>query len=560
VKKYLFLALSVIIVAGLLLSSCAEPEPEPAPAPAPAPEPEPAPAPSPEPEPAPAPAPEPPPPATTGAVGVPGPEPGGIFGGRLKLVGSGNVGNMGNPNEISNPGDAGYAYPALEGLITIASDGSFKPWLAKDWDIAEDGNSITFYLQEGVKFYDGTPFNADAVKVNIDIQIVTPAWMNLKMITSCEVIDEYTVKFYLKNWDWTMMNSLSYFFSCMMFSPYALQNETPEYLRSHPIGTGPFKLVDYDRDMYIKYDRNEDYWRGRPYLDGVDFVFIPDPTTQLLAFKSEEIDSSGIQAQDVEDITAAGFQMTSTKGWIIGLYPDSNTPESPLADIRVRRAVEYAIDKQELADGLGYGYSRPCDQVFLRESGGWSPDVVGYPFNPAKAKELLTEAGYPDGFKAKFLMVEFMDLDAPIAIQDMLKKNANIELEFDRVSMAQLSFQIATPPGWDGFAFGASPEMTGSDPGNVLVNGVLNNNTTWVGVCQPPELQELANQAAAETDSEKRMATYREISKRLADEYATVCNLYDLTFFTAVNPRVKGHTVGQQGFGTFAYTFAWLGE
>lgn len=547
-KKLIFLTLSVILIVGLLIGSCAEPEPEPVPEPTPSPTPEPEP--SPEPSPAVAGCPE----------NVPLKPDGGVYGGRLRLVGSGNVGNMGNPNEISNPTDAGYSFPAMEPLITRDESGNFLPWLAKGWDIAEDGTSITFYLQECVDFHDGTHFDAEAVKINVDIQITTPAWQNLKMVKKCEVIDEYTVKFYLDAWDWTMMNSLTGFWSCMMFSPTALQNETAEYLRSHPVGTGPFKLAAYDRDMYIKYDRNDNYWRGKPYLDGVDFIFIPDPTTQLLAFKSEEIDTAGIQAQDLEDIEAQGFPILSSKGWIIGLYPDSNTATSPLADIRVRRAISHAIDKQELADGLGYGYSRPCEQVFLRESGGWSPDVIGYPFDVAKAKELLTEAGYPDGFKAKFLMVDVMTLDAPIAIQDMLKKNINVELEFDRVSMAQLSFQIATPPGWEGFAFGASPEMTGSDPGNVLVNGTLNNNTTWVGMWQPPDLLDMAKQAASEIDPDRRMQIYQEISKKQIDEYCQCINLYDLTFFSSVNPRVKGHTMGQYGFGAFAYTFAWLEE
>jgi len=334
VKRFLFIALAIMLVAGLFLMSCAEPEPAPAPAPepapSPAPEPEPGPAPAPEPEPELAPAPE------VGPQGVPEKPEGGVYGGRLKLVGSGNVGNMGNPNEISNPSDAGYAFPALEPLITRDAGGNFLPWLARSWDVPEDGTSITFYLQEGVIFHDGTPFNAEAVKVNADIQITTPAWQNLKMVKSCDVLDDYTVRFNLDSWDWTMMNSLTGFWSCMMYSPTALQNETPEYLRSHPIGTGPFKLAAYDRDMYIKYDRFDEYWRGRPYLDGVDFIFIPDSTTQLLAFKSGETDMTGVAAQDVEDIKATGFEMTSTKGWIVGLYPDSNTPESPLADIRVR--------------------------------------------------------------------------------------------------------------------------------------------------------------------------------------------------------------------------------
>jgi ABC-type transport system substrate-binding protein len=467
---------------------------------------------------------------------------------------------MGNPDEISNPTDAGFAYPAIEGLVTIGEGSVLKPWLAERWEIAPDGKAITFYLRKGVKFHDGTPFNAQAVKVNFDIQIKTKAWMNLKSMTSTEVIDDYTIKCNLKAWDWTMMNSLSFFFSCMMFSPTALTTQSPEWLRGHPVGTGPFKFVAHERDRYIRYERNEDYWRGRPYLDGIEFKFIPDPTTTLLAFKSGEIDSAGIGAQDVEDIEKAGFEVSSTKGWIIGLYPDSNTPTSPFHDIRVRRALEYAIDKKELAEGLGYGYSRPCDQVFLEESPGWNPDVKGYPFNVAKAKQLLTEAGYPNGFKTKLTMVEFMQLDMPIAVQDMLKKNVNIDIEFNRVSMGQFSFQIAQPPGWEGLCVGASPEMTGSDPGNVLVNGVINYNTTWIGVWEPPDCIELARQASAETNVEKRMALYRQISKLLTDEYAVVCNLYDLTFFTAVSPKVKNHTVGKLGYGPFAWTFAWLEE
>jgi ABC-type transport system substrate-binding protein len=477
------------------------------------------------------------------------------YGGRLKLVGGSNVSNMGNPDELSNPGDAGLCFTACEGLMTLDAKGNLKPQLAEKWAIAPDGKSVTFYLRKGVKFHDGSDFNAESAKYNMDIRIKTKAWANFHTVMSAEALDKYTIKFNFKDkFDWVAMNSLAAFFSGMEFSMKALKTNTPEWLRSHPVGTGPFKLADYARDQYVKFDRFDEYWGGKPYLDGVDYMIIPDPTTALLAFKKGEVHGNMIQPQDAAGVKGSGFQVIENNSFVfnLALIPDSNNPKSPFSDIRVRRAFEYAIDKKSLADALGYGYFTVINQPFIPSQPYYNPNVVGYPYNPKKAKALLAEAGYPKGFTTKILMVDFMPLDMPIAVQDMCKE-VGITIEFDRVSLPQFSFKVGQ--GWEGLAVGGVFAGPFSDPGNTLKNGMVSQNTTWVSNNEPQEIIDLALNAASELDPKKRAAIYQKLSKKATDDYAMWCFMYFGPMLFGLSDKVKGHTIGQ---GTFPYTHAWL--
>lgn len=150
-----------------------------------------------------------------------------------------------------------------------------------------------------------------------------------------------------------------------MFSPTYLANNAPDYKRTHVIGTGPFKLVEFKRDEYVKFDKFDGYWRGKPFLDGIDYKIIPDANTQLMAFRSKEIDTLMVNPKDRESLEADGFEVVEMPAIFVSplcLIPSSNDPNSPLADIRVRRACEYAINKQALLDTLGYGLGATCNQ------------------------------------------------------------------------------------------------------------------------------------------------------------------------------------------------------
>jgi peptide/nickel transport system substrate-binding protein len=496
---------------------------------------------------------------------VPGPSPDGIFGGRLHLVGVQNVANFGDPAQNSNPTDASYTMNACESLLRYDGEGNLKPWLAWKFEIAPDGSSLTFYLREGIKFQDDTPFNAEAVKYNLDIQLDPNAvWPDMKPVEKCEVLDGYTVKLTFKDgkFNWPVVRSLSGAFSCLMFSPTYLANNTPEYKRTHMIGTGPFKLTEYKRDEYIKFDRFDDYWRGRPFLDGIDYKVIPDANTQLMAFRSGEIDTLMVNPKDRESLEADGFEVVEMPAIFVSpltLVPSSNDPDSPLANINVRRACEYAINKQALLDTLGYGLGAVCNQIFPENDPCYNPDTVGYPYNPDEARRLLKQEGWETGLKLKFYLVDFLSMDFPLAVAAMWEE-VGIETEIIRLSILQINDMVSGPnaKGWDGWFYTYCTSGPGVDPAMALMYGPINHGLFWISCHQPEELNDLADEAAAELNIEKRIEIYQEISKKMVDEYAQWIFLYYPLGLTSVSPRVKGasYLEGSQ----FAYAFAWVEE
>jgi len=576
-KKFLLILFTLILASSMLLFACAEPEEEPAPAPekpAPAPE-KPAPAPekpAPTPEkpapekPAPAPekpAPEPPKPGPVEPE--PGPDPlakpeGGKYGGWLVLPTSSDFSNIGHTAEISNPTDAGYSFLCTEGLLWLDEDGNILPLLAESWDIAEDGSYVEFKLRKGINFTDGVPFNAEAVKVNIDIQLEQKVWTNLHPLESCEIIDDYTVRMHFDDdrYDWGVINSLAVFFSCKMFSPDFLLNETDDYKRSHVVGTGPFILDEYARGRHIKYVRNEDYWRGRPYLDGIELRIIPQMETQLLAFQAGELHFVGIQAKDAADMIDKGYDVTVSYDFVFngGLMFSAgrDNPDSLWTDIRVRRAAAHAVDQDLLIEGLTYGYGKSSNQVFIEAQPWYNPDVVGYEYDPEKSKALLEEAGLGGGFNTDWHILDFMPLDTPTAVQDMLRQ-VSINVKFQMVSMPIFNSQVAT--GWEGIVWGGVFAGSSMEPSGQMVNGVLNGRTTWVGAIQPDELYEMALEANSERDFDKRKELYQYIARSLTDDYCQIAYLPYMPGISAISPVVKNAL-----FGTtlYQYTFAWLEE
>jgi len=544
-KKSLIPALAMILVTGMILISCAEPEETPEPV---------------------SPTATTPTPTTTEPEDTLGPlarPPGGKEGGRLQLVGAGNISNLGNPNAISNPYDAFLATPCIESLFIIGADGNLKPWLAERFEIARDGSYITFYLRKGVKFHDGTDFNAEACKYNLDNGIYSEVWPNLKTCESAVIIDDYTVRLNFKEgkFDWGAAKSLAGFFSCRIYSPKSLQENDDVWKHTHVVGTGPFKLVNYKRDQLLEFERFDDYWRGTPYLDGIDIKIIPQLTTRLLAFKSGEAHLLFVLPNHAQGLLEDGFTIIESTDMIqnLCLIPSSNNPDSPFANVNVRRAIEHAIDKQALVDGLTYGYGRISNQVFLEFQDEYDPNTTGYPYDPERAKELLAQEKYAEGFTTSIWLADFGVSYVPEALQDMLSK-VNITLNNERIDIGQLGEMVALGgPGWEGFMFAYSLPGTKVDPTGVLLNGPLSNNTTWISCNQPEELLELTAQGAAEIDPVKRSAIYREISRKMTDDYCMWIFMYWTPTLWSVSPVVKGHTLGEYS-EAFVYTFAWLDD
>lgn len=484
---------------------------------------------------------------------------GGKKGGRIQFASAGNILNIGNiKNSVAGPGDAAYAYPCVEPLLILDKNLQFQPWLAEKFVIADDYSSFTFYLRKGIKFSDGAPFNADAVKYVVNCAIANPIYASYHCFTTPEVIDEYTVKvgFVDGKWNWDGAKGFATWWGLMMFSPKFLQENNDEALKLGAVGTGPFILKQYVRDQKLVYDRNPNYWRGEPYLDGIDYQIIPDATTQLLSFEAKEIHFIGVQLKDIQRLKDEGFSIVESFDacFAFCLLPASAKPEDPTSDIRVRQAIQYAIDQDSIISGLTYGYGKPVQQEFGVEPYK-DPTVVGYPYNPDKAKELLKAAGYGAGLKLNMWFVDSVPMDAPLAMQDMLAK-VGITIEFQKVSIIQFGAMIqAGSSGWDGLIYTyAFPGKT-IDPG--FTASLYMGAGTWPSTLKPADITELITKGAVEPNQTKRIAIYQQISKLMTDKYCLRQYTYLQGGYSSVSPTLAGYTMGQY-VEYFAWTFAYF--
>lgn len=287
-----------------------------------------------------------------------------------------------------------------EGLVKYAPDSTeIEPCLAKSWEISEDGLTYTFQLEEGVTFHDGTPFNADAVKFNIDRQLpplVTEdmgyAGFVFGSVDSVEVVDEYTVQINLKEACTPFMANLAMAMGAPMVSPTALQNNDNN-VNTAPVGTGPYKFVSWSPSENLVLTRNAEYWGTPAKTENVIFRFIADNSARVVALTNGEVDMiDGIDATVLAQITSGGMTIDSIEGMNIN-YLAYNMESEVMANKEVRQALSQAINVPELVQSLYQGYASEATTILPSFLPGYSADVqqVGYDADAAAAK--LAELG-----------------------------------------------------------------------------------------------------------------------------------------------------------------------
>ncbi len=248
------------------------------------------------------------------------------------------------------------------------------PWLAESWDWGPDNLSITFNLRKGVKYHDGSTFKAENVKFQGDINIATYA-ASASIWDRWEIVDDYTVRLYLKEYRndfWGGFFGIGMCFpSVESYYAHGGDDGGEEWLKEHPIGTGPFTFEYFEKDVTMQLRAFPDYWQeGKPYLDGIDFITVVETLTAQSVLEAGEGDVWALQqGKTLYDLKNVGFNVVYDYGGTDFLLFDTMNEGSVTNDVRVRMAIEYAIDKQAMADALGYGYLIPNNQ--------WSP-----PFNP----------------------------------------------------------------------------------------------------------------------------------------------------------------------------------
>lgn len=445
-----------------------------------------------------------------------------VRGGELNLCVTIQPNALGYPGEMSSTYDFLVSSPAVETLGRIDEEGNVCGWLVKSWDADPEKYTYTLHLQEGVTFHDGTPFDAEAVKYNLE---TTLAAKGVKFSVQLEFVvqDAHTLIVQMDGWNSTLMNDLLVNYGCIV-SPAYLKSVDQDTAVKNPVGTGPFRFVEWKQEELVRYQKNSDYWGGEPYLDEMTIYLFSDPSTAISAIQTGEVDGVMFADSTVTEalINQEGVVKTSRNvaagcsSWGLFWSADEGLPT---ADVRVRQALSYAIDSKKIADAfsnVGYVYTNQFGAV---SSWGYNEEVTGYEYNPEKAKELLAEAGYADGFT----YTAYVNAGSKVAVTVMELVQAylsmvGVDLEIKQIDMAKQT-EMIFGAGWDGViasGVNGTPEnslnflrrMFGGDEKCML-------NCSLVDI---PDVVELGDQAlVAKTEEEKRQLA-REMQTYIVDE------------------------------------------
>jgi len=364
------------------------------------------------------------------------------------------------------PGDATYMMPAVEFLVEpfVDEQGNrgWIPFLCESYTIDPNAKTFTFNLREGVKFHDGSVMNADVVKWNFQQQIDSGWLQDADKIISIDTPDNNTViiRFteysnqYEFNWGWTAIYSKAAWMAATGGDATTTNEAGIAWAVDHVVGTGPFKLKEYKRDVSITWEKFEDYWQdGKPYLDGLEFRIITETTTASSLLQSGDIDLwyQGHSAQDWAELAPKGYKVqTYWPGLPQMILGNTVDPDSKWHDKRVREALEYALDRPTITQALGLGYYKASSQIAPSTEWGYIPSLPVRGYDAARARQLLEDAGYTDGCPVT-LMIQ--NVPASVDAGEALKQYLDAA-GFD------VTLDIADPGRFFGSVFGAGWEDT----------------------------------------------------------------------------------------------------
>jgi len=447
----------------------------------------------------------------------------------------------------------------FEGLVTLSGGGTdIEPALAESWEASDDGLAWTFQLREGVTFHDGEPFNAEAVCFNFD------RWYNFKgplqsasasyywqtvfggfaepeegspegsLYESCEATDESTVVLNLTKASSSFLGALA-LTNFTIASPKALEEfgadegsvdeetgfrPTGTYGTEHPVGTGPFQFESWVRGDRLTMTRYDDYWGDKAKIDTLIFRPISDNAARLQALQAGEIQGYDlVEPQDIETIEGdENLQILDRPAFNVG-YVGINQATAPFDDVKVRQAIAHALNREEVVTNFYAGRGEVAHQFLPPDLFGYADEVTEYEYDPARAKELLTEAGVEMPFNVTFCY--------PTDVSRPYMPDPARNFEAFAASMNESGFKV-TPK-----AAPWSPDYLGMvDEGNCPIyllgwTGDYADPDNFVGTFfqipqkawgfENQELFDKLDEAEVETDQDARIALYQEANQLIAD-------------------------------------------
>jgi nickel transport system substrate-binding protein len=430
-----------------------------------------------------------------------------------------------------------------ESLVENTEKG-IKPLLAESWEISKDGKVYTFHLRKGVTFHDGEPFNAKAVKQNIDAvqhNKEKHSWIKLSSkIKSCNVIDEYTVQLVLSEPYYPTLVELSMTRPYVFISPKDfIDGETKDGVKGFH-GTGPYTLTEHKVDEYATFEANKDYWGGLPKIKKITSKVLPAGETTFLALQKGEVnfvftDDWGADSIDVEAmnqlVDSGNYQLVRSEAMNTKMIiANSSKSDSPVSEKAVREAIWYAIDRKTITKDILNGTETVANTLFSSNVNYADINLKKRDYNLKKAKEILEEAGWRLG-KGTGVRTKDANKLAMKLYYDNNSSSQKIEAEFIQSSLKKIGIQLEVIG--EETASIANRRSTGNydllftqtwglayDPQSTIA--AFNSQSSYLhttsGIAKADELYNKIDKVMVSTDEETRKLLYKDILKIVHDE------------------------------------------
>ncbi|MFJ9353105.1 ABC transporter substrate-binding protein [Streptomyces mirabilis] len=423
---------------------------------------------------------------------------------------------LGTPNSFDPAqlieGQQTYVWDSIfDTLLLQDNKGVLHPGAAQSWSYSKDGRALTLKIRQGMKFSSGDPVDANAVKATLERIRSTPgqSQLSLASVSSVETPDTSTVLIKLKQPDASLLAALS-------TSPGVIGDPKTMAAKSsilNPVGSGPYALdakATVNGSVYVLKKR-DDYWNKKAYpFRTVKIRVITDPTASANALKAGETNAGTVDVSQISAIKAAGFQIShvqATAGAFLVLGDRAGSKLKPLGDLRVRKAINMAFDRQKIVTQMLRGSGKATDQLFNPQGGAYDESLNKlYPYDVAGAKKLLSEAGYPKGFSVTMPSLVFTKSFEPIFTQAL--GDIGVKVTWEPVPAQQTTTAVAS----------------GKYPMFLLVEGLASDAVMTRSFYTPtgfrnvfrstdPKLTDLLGQASRELDPAKSAGIYREINQ-----------------------------------------------
>jgi peptide/nickel transport system substrate-binding protein len=460
-----------------------------------------------------------------------------------------------DPAQVTDLNSTRVGRRVVESLVTFPEESTqIVPGLAESWTISKDGLQYTFKLRSGIKFHDGTPLTAEAVKFSIERQI-NPEHPAHKLgkypfanfffgnVKAVEALSDERVAFLLKEPRASFLAILTAA-AASIVSPTAVMKAGPDY-PLQPVGTGPFKFVSWDRGQRVVLEKNPSYWKFPVKLDRVIYRPIVEDQARLTELLTGTLDLIvGVPPDFVSQLEGGGkvgvLKQVGAHVWYLGI----NNQKKPFDDKRVRQALNYAVNKEAIVRDVLKGTGTPSRGPVLPNTWAADPSLKPYPYDPDRAKKLLAEAGYPNGFSTTLWVPESgSGMQSPVAMSTVMQSNlksVGVNVTLQTMEWGAFLAKLRTKE-QELFALSW---MAGTEDPDMVMYPLL-HSSQWTpngpnrALYKNPKFDDLLQQARLTTDQAKRASLYKEAQRILVDDAPWIFVDHEIQI-AAVARRVHG--------------------